>query len=141
MEAVSTADLNTLLAAHEFTRALGARATRVGQGEASIEFPYRPQSDRPGGILGGHVYMLAADVAFWFAIKTLLGLEDASVTSPMTTTFLESARKESIVCTARVLRLGQRLIYGVADCCAGSRLLTHHILTYARFPKKPAGRP
>jgi uncharacterized protein (TIGR00369 family) len=132
MPEVTTAELNALLDAHPFTRGLGATVIRTGEGEASLDVPYRPENDRPGGMVGGHVYMLAADVAFWFAIKTRLGLDDASVTSTMSTTFLESARKESITCVARVLRFGGRLIYGVAECSAGSRLLTHHTLTYAR---------
>lgn len=36
-------------------------------------------------------------------------------------------------CRARVLKLGRRLVYGVAECLAGDRLLTHHTLTYARM--------
>jgi uncharacterized protein (TIGR00369 family) len=132
MPEVTTAELNALLAAHPFTRGLGATVTRTGEGEVTLEIPYRPENDRPGGMVGGHVYMLAADVAFWFAIKTRLGLDDTSVTSTMSTTFLESARRESITCVARVLRLGGRLIYGVAECSVGARLLTHHTLTYAR---------
>lgn len=132
MTAVTMADLAALLAANEFTRVFGAKVTGIGDGEATLEVPYRPENDRPGGIVSGQVYMHAADVAFWFAIKTRLGLEDASVTSAMNTAFLGSARQETITCVARILRMGGRLIYGVAECFAGSRLLTHHTLTYAR---------
>jgi len=142
MPEVTIAELNALLAAHPFTRGLGATVTHTGEGEAILEVPYRPENDRPGGMVGGHVYMLTADVAFWFAIKTRLGLDDASVTSTMSTAFLESAREEAITCVARVLRLGGRLIYGVAECSAGSRLLTHHTLTYARpAPGTSPGSP
>lgn len=132
MTAVTMADLAALLAANEFTRVFGAKVTGIGEGEATLEVPYRPENDRPGGIVSGQVYMHAADVAFWLAIKTRLGLEDASVTSAMNTAFLGSARQETITCVARILRMGGRLIYGVAECFAGSRLLTHHTLTYAR---------
>jgi uncharacterized protein (TIGR00369 family) len=138
MTAVTIADLATLLAAHDFTRVLGARVTGIAEGEATLEVPYRPENDRPGGIVSGQVYMHAADVAFWLAIKTRLGIDDPSVTSSMSTAFLGSARREPITCVARVLRLGGRLIYGVAECSAGSRLLTHHTLTYARPGAGPA---
>jgi len=57
------------------------------------------------------VYMTAADVAMWLAIKTKLGLDDASLTAEMKTNFLGSARQESIRCNAKVLKLGRRLIY------------------------------
>src|SRR5574341_428085 len=111
MTAVTIADLATLLAAHDFTRVLGARVTGIAEGEATLEVPYRPENDRPGGIVSGQVYMHAADVAFWLAIKTRLGIDDGSVTSSMSTAFLGSARREPITCVARVIRLGGRLIY------------------------------
>jgi acyl-coenzyme A thioesterase PaaI-like protein len=132
MTAVTVADLTALLAANEFTRVLRAKVTEVGDGRVTLEVPYRPENERPGGILSGQVYMHAADVAFWLAVKTRLGLEDGSVTSAMNTAFLGSARRETITCAASILRMGGRLVYGVAECFAGARLLTHHTLTYAR---------
>jgi len=129
----SVADLNALLDAHEFTRRHGLRVVAVGDGECEIEVPYRPENDRPGGVISGQVYMHAADVAFWLAIKTRLGLDDASVTSSMTTAFLGSARGEPLRCRARVLKLGRRLVYGSAECFAGARPMTHHTVTYARM--------
>ena len=137
MSAVTVDELNRLLAAHPFTSRLGAAVTDVGDGRCVLEVPYRVEHDRPGGIVSGQLYMHAADVAFWFAIKTRLGLHDGSVTSAMTTSFLGSARREGFRCTAMVLRVGSRLVYGVADCAAGPRMLTHHTLTYARAAASP----
>lgn len=133
MLSVSPADLNALLDAHAFTRRQGLRVVAVGDGECEIEVPYRPENDRPGGVVSGQVYMHAADVAFWLAIKTRLGLDDASVTSSMTTAFLGSARREPLRCRARVLKLGRRLVYGSAECSVGERPMTHHTVTYARM--------
>ena len=132
MPAVTPAELAALLDAHAFTSRLRASVARVGDGECELAVPYHPEHDRPGGIVSGQLYMHAADVAFWFAIKTTLGLDDGSVTSQMTTAFLGSAREEGFTCRARVLRVGRRLVYGTAECAAGDRLLTHHTLTYAR---------
>jgi uncharacterized protein (TIGR00369 family) len=129
----TVAELNELLEAHEFTRRMGLRVTSIGDGECALEVPYRPEHDRPGGIVSGQVAMHAADVAFWLAIKTRLGLDDASVTSSMTTAFLGSARRESLFCRAQVLKLGRRLVYGSAECVASGRTITHHTLTYARM--------
>ncbi len=129
---VTLDELNALLAAHEFTRKPGFRVTGLRAGECELGAPYSPEYERPGGIVSGQLYMHAADVAFWLAIKTRLGLEDGSVTSGMTTAFLGSARREGFSCRARLLRVGQRLIYGEAECSAAGRLLTHHTLTYAR---------
>jgi len=80
--------------------------------------------------------MAAADVAMWLAIKTRLGLEDGSVTAEMKTNFLAGAKHESFTCTARILKCGRRLVYGVAECLnEDGKLLTHHTLTYIRHDK------
>jgi uncharacterized protein (TIGR00369 family) len=136
----SAPDLNALLDAHEFTRRMGLRVLAVADGECELEVPYRPEHDRPGGIVSGQVYMHAADVAFWLAIKTRLGMEDGSVTSSMTTAFLGSASGEALRCRAHVLKLGRRLVYGCAECLAGDRPLTHHTLTYVRMGAGPQGQ-
>ena len=80
--------------------------------------------------------MAAADVAMWLAIKTRLGLTDGSVTVEMKTNFLAAAKNEDFSCTAHILKCGQRLIYGVAECLSeDGKLLTHHTLTYMRHGK------
>ena len=126
------AELNGLLAQHEFTRRPGFRVTSAGEGECELAVPYRAEYERPGGIVSGQLYVHAADVAFWLAVKTRLGLDDGSVTSGLNSAFLASAGREPFVCRARVLKVGARLVYGEAECVAGVRLLTHHTLTYAR---------
>lgn len=133
MLAVSAAELNLLLGSHPFTSRLGLEVVGMGDGECVVQIPYRPENDRPGGVISGQIYMHAADVTFWLAIKTRLGIVDASVTSSMTTAFLSSARAEDLLCRARVLKLGRRLIYGWAECSAAERPVTHHTLTYARI--------
>jgi uncharacterized protein (TIGR00369 family) len=133
MSSVTVSRLNELLAEHEFTRRMRMKVVSLGEGECVMEVPYLPEYDRPGGIVSGQVYIHAADVAFWLAIKTRLGMDDASVTSSMTTAFLGSASREPLTCRARVLRLGRRLVYGTAECLAGERLVAHHTLTYARM--------
>ena len=100
---VSIAELNELLAAHEFTRRPGFQVTSIGDGECELSVPYSAEYERPGGVASGQLYMHAADVAFWLALKTRLGLADGSLTSGMTTAFLGSARREDFACRARLL--------------------------------------
>jgi acyl-coenzyme A thioesterase PaaI-like protein len=132
MSLASLAELNELLAAHEFTRRPGFQVSGIGDGVCVLSVPYSAEYERPGGVASGQLYMHAADVAFWLALKTRLGLADGSLTSGMTTAFLDSARREDFSCRARVLRLGTRLAYGEAECTVAGRLLTHHTLTYVR---------
>jgi acyl-coenzyme A thioesterase PaaI-like protein len=129
---VTAEELNALLARHAFTNRHAMRVVYLADGECEISVPYLPEFDRPGGIVSGQVSMHAADVAFWLAIKTRLGLEDGSVTSSMTTAFLGPVRGAELRCRARLLKVGGSLIFGWAECVAAGRLVTHHTLTYAR---------
>jgi len=131
--ACSEQELVQLLASVAFTRDFGFVLGGIADGECTIEVPFQSAFERPGGVVSGQIFMAAADVAMWLAIKTKLGAGDSSVTAEMKTNFLGGARKESFRCTARVLKLGRRLIYGVAECVdSKGRLLTHSTLTYIR---------
>jgi uncharacterized protein (TIGR00369 family) len=126
-------ELEHLLSSLAFTRDSGFALGEMGEGWCSIDVPFRPAFERPGGVVSGQVFMAAADIAMWLAIKTRLGLDDASVTAEMKTNFLGGARRQGFRCTARVLKLGRRLIYGVAECVDGNgRMLTHSTITYIR---------
>jgi acyl-coenzyme A thioesterase PaaI-like protein len=131
--AATPAELQRLLDEIPFTRAYGFRLHAIAPGQCTLDVPFQPLFERPGGIVGGQVFMAAADVAMWLAIMTRLGSGDGSVTAAMTSAFLDAARNEPFRCTARVVKLGRRLVYGVAESVSGEgRLLTHHSLTYAR---------
>ena len=84
-------------------------------------------------MISGPVYMAAADVAMWLAIMTRLGKEAPSVTIDRKTAFLSWASQEEFRCTAKLLRMGKRLIYGIAECAdRRGKLLTHHTIPYIR---------
>ena len=131
--AATEAELRRVLDEVAFTRAYGFRLHAIAPGQCTLDVPFQPLFERPGGIVGGQVFMAAADVAMWLAIKTRLGAADGSVTATMTSAFLDAARHEPFRCTARVVKLGRRLVYGVAESVSDEgRLLTNHSLTYAR---------
>jgi uncharacterized protein (TIGR00369 family) len=131
--AVTAAELQQLLDEVTFTRHYGFRLCAIADGECTLHVPFQAAFERPGGIVSGPVFMAAADVAMWLAVMTRLGRTDTSVTVELTTAFLRAARQADFRCTAKILRLGKRLIYGVAECVdLTGTLLTHHTLTYAR---------
>jgi acyl-coenzyme A thioesterase PaaI-like protein len=114
-----------------FTKPYGFVVSEITPGSCTLQVPHLPNSERPGGIVSGQVFMTAADVAMWLAIKTLRGIEDPSVTSHMQTQFLNSTRSEAFACKAVVLSLGRRTAFGVAECRSlDGQLLAHHTLTY-----------
>lgn len=132
--ACSADELEQLLNEVAFTRNFGFILHGIANGECSLDVPFQEAFERPGGIVSGQVFMAAADVAMWLAIKTRLGLADSSVTAEMKTNFLGGAKRTGFRCTAKVLKFGRRLIYGVAECAdENGRLLTHHTVTYIRL--------
>ena len=133
---VTVDDLQRILS-HDtaFTKAYDFVVAAIAPGSCTLQVPHLPHFERPGGIVAGQVFMTAADVAMWLAIKTLRGLDDPSVTSHMQTQFLRSARDEGFSCQAVVLSLGRRTAYGTATCLsAGGEILAHHTLTYVTPP-------
>jgi uncharacterized protein (TIGR00369 family) len=138
--AASTKALQQLLAATPFNRFYRFRVESAGRGSCVMRTPYRSEFARPDGIIGGIVFIAAADVAMWLAIATRLGIHERAVTVEMKSNFLRSARKEGFLCRARVLKLGRQLIYGTAECYTPSRgLLSHHTLTYIRLLGEQVG--
>ena len=131
--AVTASELQQLLSETKFTRGYGFQLHSIGDGECTLHVPFREDFERPGGVVSGQVYMAAADVAMWLAIMTKRGTDDPSVTVAMQTSFIRGARREDLRCSAKLLKLGKRLIHGVAACATlDGTLLTHHTITYMR---------
>jgi len=129
----SVSELNAVLNQAAFLQPYGIIVHACALGECVLRVPFSTDLERPGGIVSGMTVMGAADVAMWLAIMTHRGTEEAWVTSDMKTAFLRSGRQEDLVCTARILKLGKRTVYGTVDTVGvTSGLLAHHVLTYTR---------
>jgi uncharacterized protein (TIGR00369 family) len=127
-------ELQALLAGARFLAGYGMRLVSVNDESCTLALPFRRAFERPGGTVNGPVFMAAADCAMWLAIKRHIGIEHDAVTSELHTAFLNAARRETVYCTARVLKLGKRMIFGTAECHDGrGRRFTHHTATYARL--------
>jgi uncharacterized protein (TIGR00369 family) len=129
----SKAALQKLLARSRFVGGYGLKLVSVTDAKCTIAMPFRRAFERPGGTVNGPAFIAAADCAMWLAIKRHIGMQHDAVTAELNTAFLNAARRETVYCTARVLKLGKRIIYGVAECHDRSgKLFTHHTVTYAR---------
>ena len=130
---VTRQQLQKLLDQSRFIRHYGFRVIRSSEHACTIELPHKPLLERPGGIVNGPALMAAADCAMWMAIKAKLGMEYDALTSELNTAFLAPAKGEHVYCTARILKLGRRRIYGTAECHAkNGKLFSHHTVTYVR---------
>ena len=127
------AQLQKLLDKSRFLRPYGFRVVSVNNTRCTLELPHKPALERPGGIINGPALMAAADCAMWLAIKARIGVEGDALTSELNTAFLAPAKGEHVYCTARILKMGRRRIYGVAECHGKKgKLFSHHTLTYVR---------
>ena len=125
--------LQKLLDRSKFIRHYGFRVVKASVEACVIELPHRPLLERPGGIINGPALMAAADCAMWLAVKVRIGVDKDALTSVLNTAFLNPAKGGHVYCTARVLKLGRRLVYGVAESVGtDGTLLAHHTVTYAR---------
>ncbi len=126
--------LQALLDRSPFIAGYRFRLKSASQDACTVALPWRAELARPGGTLNGPAFVALADCAMWLAIKHRIGLEHDAVTSELHSAFLAAARRETVYCTARILKFGKRLIYGVARCHdAKGRIFTHHSVTYARI--------
>lgn len=127
-------ELQALIDRSRFIHSYRFRVVAAKGARCTIEMPHRAVLERPGGSVNGPALMAAADCAMWLAIKSRLGVEQDAVTAELNTAFLNPARRETVYCTARILKLGKRSIYGVAECHGRSgKLFSHHTVTYSRI--------
>jgi len=125
--------LQKLLDRSRFLRPYGFKLVSINNTECTLELPHKAALERPGGIINGPALMAAADCAMWLAIKARIGVENDALTSELNTAFLAPAKGEHVYCTARILKMGHRRIYGVAECHGRKgNLFSHHTLTYVR---------
>lgn len=124
--------ISDVLEGTNFPTELGMRLVSAEPGSCSVAATLRPKIERPGGIMAGYVLVAAADVAAWLAIKTLLGVDDGSVTSDLHTAFVRAATG-AITCRADVIRCGGRLVtVGMTTADNAGRTVARHTATYAR---------
>jgi len=126
-------ELERTLATAPFADIFGYVLVSIDDDSCTLRIPFRPVLERPGGIIAGPVYMIAADVSMWLAIKAQYG-DESSLTSSMVTHFVSRGRRSDVLCRARIVLAGRQLIFGVAECSSseGGALLSHHTVTYMR---------
>ncbi len=129
---ITLEDARRILDATGFGPWWGFQVDSVGPSTAVLRLPHRAELERPGGLHQGACVMALSDAAFWLAAMTEIGEELMCVTLEMNTNFLKGA-KGSLVCEAKVLQAGRRVVYGEASCFDDSRKrVSHHTLTYLR---------
>lgn len=94
-----------------FNRWLGMRLEAFGEGWARMVLPCRPElvGDPFRPAIHGGVLSALVDTTGGAAVFSLIGTEDRASTVDLRVDYLRPAGMETLVCEARVLRLGNRV--------------------------------
>ncbi|MZD06918.1 hotdog fold thioesterase [Streptomyces sp. SID5785] len=96
----------TTLEAQPFSRLLGTRVTRFGEGGATLELDIRPDLLQQNGFVHGGVLSYAADNALTFAGGAALG--PAVLTGGFTIQYVRPALGRTLIARADVVHAGRR---------------------------------
>jgi uncharacterized protein (TIGR00369 family) len=92
--------------------AAGHRCVETGAGFAVARWSYDATQLRPGSLISGATQFALADVAFWFATFTVVGLAPMAVTSELYISFLRPAKGGDLLARTELLRAGRSKISG-----------------------------
>ena len=110
--------------------------TDISPGSLTMRLDPNDRHLRPGGTVSGPTLFTLADYAAYCVIMAHIGLKGLSVTTSFHLNFMRKADLGPIFCTARLLKLGKRLVVveiSIAD--KNDDLIAHGSCTYSIPPR------
>jgi acyl-CoA thioesterase len=134
LSAGELARLEAAFAEVNFARLLGLEIVELRRGEAALSMRVRPELTRMTGIVHGGAVASLMDSASAFAVLTLLGPEEQTVTVDLTLHFLRPVSAGRIEARARVLRAGRRVCTVSIEATTDSgKLVATALTTYLKI--------
>ncbi len=116
-----------------FAKLIGMRLVDMQLDMAVIKIDMRDDLRHPGGILHGGVTATLIDTAMAYAVRTRVGLTDATATIDLTVHYLRPHISGTFTCTARVVRAGRRIFTVSAEVeNEEGKLIATAISTYTK---------
>jgi uncharacterized protein (TIGR00369 family) len=118
------------------THTLDLRIDRLVRGAMVVRLAHDDRRLRPGGTISGPTLFMFADLALYGITMSIVGREPLAVTTDVTIHFLRKPRPAALVCTAKVLKAGKRLVIGSAEVVTegDSEPVAHVVGTYSVPP-------
>ena len=117
-----------------FAQLIGMRLVDLKPDEASIAIEMRDDLRQPSGVLHGGVTATLIDTAMAFAVRTRLGIDEATATIDLTVHYLRPHLSGTFTCTAKVVRAGKRIFTVSAEVHnEEGKLIATAISTYTRI--------
>jgi uncharacterized protein (TIGR00369 family) len=119
-----------------FVKHMGMRITDIGWGSAAFELEAAEYRLQPFGVVhGGNIATLIDSAAFWACFVAMGSDDDGLASVDLKLNYLAPARRETLCCTARMIKEGKTLSYAEAQVLAGDgRLIAHGTSTLMRLP-------
>lgn len=92
-----------------FSKLIGMRLVDLKPDEAVISIEMRDDLRQPSGVLHGGVTATLIDTAMAFAVRTRLGIDEATATVDLTIHYLRPHITGTFTCTAKIVRAGKRI--------------------------------
>lgn len=116
-----------------FAKLIGMRLIELKPDLATISIEMRDDLRQPSGVLHGGVTATLIDTAMAFAVRTRLGLHEATATIDLTIHYVRPHLEGTFICTARVVRAGRRIFTVSADVHNDEgKLIATGLSTYTR---------
>lgn len=116
-----------------FAKLIGMRLVELEPDLATISIEMRDDLRQPSGVLHGGVTATLIDTAMAFAVRTRLGINEATATIDLTIHYVRPHLEGTFICTARVVRAGKRIFTVSADVHNDEgKLIATGLSTYTR---------
>ncbi len=117
-----------------FAQLMGMRLIDLRHNESVIKIDMRDDLRQPHGVLHGGVTATLIDTAMAFAVITRLAPDEKATTVDLTVHYLRPHFEGKLVCTAKVVRAGKRILTVSADVVNGeNKQIATAISTYTKF--------
>ena len=93
-----------------YGRLLGFELVDLSANEAKIKLQMRDELRQPYGILHGGATASLIDTAMAFAVRTCVPKDIATTTIDLTVHYLRPHSEGEVICTAKVVRAGKRIL-------------------------------
>ena len=98
-----------------YLKLLGIELIEISEEKAVMGLEMQEKLRQPYGLLHGGATASLIDTTMAFAVVAALGTEDKATTVDLTVQYLRPHTEGKVVCTAKVLRAGKRLLFLSAE--------------------------
>ncbi len=116
-----------------YLKLLGIELVEIERGEAVMSLQMHEKLRQPYGLLHGGATASLIDTATAFAVIGVLSEDEKATTVDLTVQYLRPHTSGKIICTAKILRAGKRLIFISAEVVnEEGKLIATALSTYTK---------